>query len=267
MKLKDNISIKRNKDSIRYFIIIFFFVGGYVFFLSSTLWMPASADASYLTRIGTTTTWEDREVTINRWQYSEKQQLMEVDLDISNKSYDGINKYKFSAIDLKGYNLKCEVEIEEDNWIVLRISDIPKKWSDISLRIEMPDGKGDRLKLYTNIVDVEKVAELKKLGRNGYMAKRFNLEISNLQKEIDDNNKQINILNNEIVEVQKEIERINKEKLYQTEKEQAASDLLIAEANSTIASKQKQIQDLMEENDETNKRIEMKSKEKSDLGI
>ena len=67
--------------------------------------------------------------------------------------------------------------------------------------------------------------------------------------------------------VQKEIERINKDKLYQTESEQAESDSLIADANSTIASKQKQIQELIADTDEINKRIEMKNREKTDLGI
>lgn len=265
--MKDRISIKRNKDAIRFFIIIFFFVGGYVFFFSSTYWMPTSADASYLTKIGVTNLWEDREVTINRWQYSETQQLMEIDLDVANKSYDGINKYKFSAMDLKGNNLKCEVMIEEDDWIVLRISDIPKRWSDVSLRMEMPDGTGDRLKLYTNVVDVERVTELKSMDKNGYMAQKFNIEISNMQKEVKSDNKQIDKLNNEIAEVQKEIERINKEKIYQTDKEKTESDTLIAEANSTITSKQKDIQELMADIDEINKRIDMKNKEKSDLGL
>lgn len=267
LKLKDRLNLKKNKEAIRFFIIIFFFVGGYAFFFSSTYWMPASADASYLTKIGATNLWEDREVTINRWQYSKKQRLMEIDLDVSNKSYDGINKYKFSAMDLKGNILKCEVIIEEDNWIVLRIEDIPKKWSDVSLRMEMPDGTGDRLKLYTNIVDVERVAELKSMDRNGYMAQRFNIEISNMQNDVETDYKQINTLKNEIAEVQKEIERISKEKLYQTEKEQIESDSLIAEANSTITSKQKEIQELMADIDEINKRIEMKNREKNDLGI
>lgn len=223
--------------------------------------------ASNLTKIGVTNLWEDREVTINRWQYSKTQQLMEIDLDVANKSYDGINKYKFSAMDLKGNNLKCEVMIEEDDWIVLRISDIPKRWSDVSLRMEMPDGTGDRLKLYTNVVDVERVTELKSMDKNGYMAQKFNIEISNMQKEVKSNNKQIDKLNNEIAEVQKEIERINKEKIYQTDKEKTESDTLIAEANSTITSKQKDIQELMADIDEINKRIDMKNKEKSDLGL
>lgn len=47
----------------------------------------------------------------------------------------------------------------------------------------------------------------------------------------------------------------------------AESDSLIADANSTIASKQKQIQELIADTDEINKRIEMKNREKTDLGI
>lgn len=42
---------------------------------------------------------------------------------------------------------------------------------------------------------------------------------------------------------------------------------MIAEANSTITSKQKDIQELMADIDEINKRIDMKNKEKSDLGL
>lgn len=155
---------------------------------------------------------------------------MEIDLDVANKSYDGINKYKFSAMDLKENKLKCDVMIEEEDWIVLRISDIPKRWSDVSLRMEMPDGTGDRLKLYTNVVDVERVTELKSMDKNGYKTQKFNIEISNMQKEVESDNKQIDKLNNEIAEVQKEIERINKEKIYQTDKEKTESDSLIAEA-------------------------------------
>ena len=56
LKLKDK--LRKNKEAIRFFIIIFFFVGGYVFFFSSTVWMPASADASYLTNIGEENKWE-----------------------------------------------------------------------------------------------------------------------------------------------------------------------------------------------------------------
>ena len=50
-------------------------------------------------------------------------------------------------------------------------------------------------------------------------------------------------------------------------KEKTESDTLIAEANSTITSKQKDIQELMADIDEINKRIDMKNKEKSDLGL
>lgn len=123
LKLKDK--LRKNKEAIR-FSLLFSFCGRLCFLFLFYCLDAASADASYLTNIGEENKWEDRYITINRWQYSENQHLMEVDLTVENKSYDGINKYKYSAVDLMGNVLKCEAKIEEDNWIVLRISDIPK---------------------------------------------------------------------------------------------------------------------------------------------
>ena len=49
--LIEKINWKKNRDNIRFFIIIFFFVGGYIFFFSSQMWMPVTADASYITPV------------------------------------------------------------------------------------------------------------------------------------------------------------------------------------------------------------------------
>lgn len=263
----NKINLKKNKDAVRFLIIIFFFVGGYTFFFSSMYWMPSSADASYLTKLGEVSQWNDREVTINRWEYSEKQCAMEVELSVGNKSYDGKNRYQFSAQDLRGRVLDCETRVEEDDWIIIRIKNIPSKWSDISLRMEIKGDDKDRLKLYTNIVDVDKVEAFEELDRNGYLAKRFDTEIKNLLAEKNEKNNQIVKLKNEIGEVKKEIDRITDEKVYQTDKEKAASDSLIADAQGTITSKEKEIENLTSDIDEINKRIEMKEKEKSDLGV
>lgn len=78
----NTINFKKNKESIRFFIIIFFFVGGYAFFFSSMYWMPASVDASYLTKVGIENTWNNRHITITRWDYSEEQGVMEVELSV-----------------------------------------------------------------------------------------------------------------------------------------------------------------------------------------
>lgn len=85
----DKIQLRKNKESLSFIIIIFLLTGGYLFFFTSTLWMPPSADASYLTPVGKEVIWDDRTITINRWQYSKEQQEMEVEIMVDNKSYDG----------------------------------------------------------------------------------------------------------------------------------------------------------------------------------
>lgn len=262
----NKINLKKNKESIRFLIIIFFFVGGYMFFFSSMYWMPASVDASYLTRIGVENTWNDRKVTINRWDYSEELNLMEVELTVENKSYDGKNIYDFSAVDLRGRKLTAEIQVEDADWIVLQIKDIPDKWSDISLRMEIADDNRERLKLYTNINDVNKVSSIEKLNRTGYLQKRFESEIDNYKAEVEEKKSKINKLNQEIAEVRKEIDRITEGKLYQTEKQKQESDSLIADAQSTISSKEKQIGTLNGEIEEINLRIGMKEKQKEEQG-
>ena len=73
----DKIALRKNQESFSFIIVIFLLLGGYLFFFTSTLWMPPSADASYLTKLGTEVAWDERTVIINRWDYSEKQNEME----------------------------------------------------------------------------------------------------------------------------------------------------------------------------------------------
>ena len=262
--MMNKIDLKKNKESIRFLIIIFFFVGGYAFFLTSMKWMPTTEDASYISKLGIENKWNDRTVVINRWDYSKEQNLMEVELKINNKSYDGKNKYNFSAKDLNGNDLKTNVKVEEDDWIVLQISDVPGRWSDISLRMSIKDSKEETLKLYTNIKDVDKVDKIEKLDYKGYITKRFNIEINNYKDEISKNEKEKIKLNKEIGEIQKEIERLEQKKIYQTEQEKQDSDSLIGEANYSISTKQKKIEDLDMDIAELNERIQMKEQQKQD---
>ena len=201
----NTINFKKNKESIRFFIIIFFFVGGYAFFFSSMYWMPASVDASYLTKVGIENTWNNRHITITRWDYSEEQGVMEVELSVENKSYDGKNTYDFSAVDLRGRKLTIDTQVTDTDWIVLQIKDIPNKWSDISLRMEVAGEDKERLKLYTNINDVNKVKRIKSLNRIGYLQKRFESEICNYKKGVEHKQGEIKILNQEITEVKKRL--------------------------------------------------------------
>lgn len=166
---------------------------------------------------------------------------------------------------MRGRKLTIDTQVTDTDWIVLQIKDIPNKWSDISLRMEVAGEDKERLKLYTNINDVNKVKRIKSLNRIGYLQKRFESEICNYKKGVEHKQGEIKILNQEITEVKKEIERLTEAKLYQTEKQKQESDTLIADAQSTIFAKEKNINTLNGEIEEINRRIEMKEKQKKDL--
>lgn len=266
-KLFNIINFKKNKESLRFFIIIFLFVGGYLFFFTSTLWMPASADASYLTQLGTENLWGNRTVTISRWDYQENANKMEVELTINNKSYDGNNEYKFSAVDLRGRIIKTDVKVADEDWIIVQLNEVPDKWSDISLRMEINNGENEILKLYTNINKVTRVKKIENLDYIGYKKKRFDTEIAQMKKLIEDKRKEQKKLENENAEILKEIERINKYKIYQTDTEKQDSDAKIADAQGTISSNEQNINELNGDIEEITKRIVLKEKQKADLTV
>ena len=263
--LIEKINWKKNRDNIRFFIIIFFFVGGYIFFFSSQMWMPVTADASYITPVGTEKSWDDRKVIINRWEYSINQNLMEVELNIENNSYDGNNKYKFSAVDLRGRKIKTEIKVADEDWIIVQIENVPDRWSDISLRMETVKGNSGTLKLYTNINAVSKVSKIDNLDYKGYKIKSFNSEIEQMKKELNNKRKQQDKLRKQNIEINKEIERLNSDKNYKTEEEVRAIDEKIGKAQTTITTNEQTINDIDGDIEEINKRIVLKEKQIEDL--
>ena len=261
----EKINLKRNRDSIRFWIIIFFFVGGYTFFFTSQIWMPATADASYLTKTGVENNWDNRTVTINRWEYSKTQNMMEVELSINNKTYDGNNDYTFSAVDLRGRKIKTKTVISDEDWIILQLRDVPERWSDISLRMDLEKSDSGVLKLYTNINAVTKVSKINTLDYKGYKIKRFNIEIDQMEKQVTDRQKQQEDLKRENKEIEKEITRLNESKTYKTDEEREKVDEKIKSANTTMTTNEQTINELDGEIAEYNNRIELKKKQIDDL--
>lgn len=247
----------RNKDSIYFVIIIFLFIAGYAFFFTSRLWMPPGSDVRYLTNLNEDVKWGNRTVKIIRWDYCDKSKTMEVELDVENTEYDGKNSYDFEALEYGGKELKIKKIVEEADWLVIQISDLPKRWSEVSLRMFVAGTDEDRLKLYTNIKAVNKVENIVEKDINGYRVGRFETEILNYQNEVDEKNKDISELTTEIENIQAEIARLEESKTYQTELQIEATNEKISEANLKLVSNQEKIVSLQEEITEINKRIEM----------
>ena len=155
--------------------------------------------------------------------------------------------------------------MSDEDWIVVQIKDIPKRWSDVSLRMNVDGKNTTTLKLYTNLNDVSNVKKIESLDYVGYKNKRFNNEILIYEKEIKDNQKQQDNLRNENNEITKEIKKIQQEKVYQTDSQKQDSDSKIAEAQNNITNNEKTINDLDGDINEIRQRIEMIKKQIQDL--
>lgn len=255
--------MKKKKGNLPLFLLVFFFAGGYLFFFSSTVWMPASSSATLLTPLAEDTQWEDRTFQIVRWDYCEKTGTMEVELDVQNNAYDGIDKYLYSAKDRKNSDLTVETVIQEPDWIVLQIKKIKKNFGEMSLRIDMPAEKkeADTLHLYTNMNDVTRVDTLKTKDRAGYQRGRFEIQIENYQKTIAGKEKQILSLGKEKEQMQEEINRLQKKTAYQTEEQKEETDTQIKDIQGNIATKEEEIQKLQTESEELKERIVLANKQ------
>lgn len=256
----DEYKVKKIKSSISFILVVFLFIGGYTFFFTSRYWMPVGSDAERLTKLNVVNAWDDdREVTIIRWDYCEKSSSMEVELDIKNLSFDGNNTYDFSAVESINGKMKVETVLEEADWVIIRLTELPKRWSEISLRIDKqePDEDDTTLKVYTNVNDVNRVEQIIDKDINGYRKGRFEMQLAAYQKQISDVENEIQSKTEYIEEIQGEIARLETEKQYQTEEQKAETDKLIADANSRMASEQEAIVKLQDEIVEVNERIAM----------
>lgn len=263
-----SVSIKSKRGTLMFKFFIFLFIGGYLFFFTSKLWMPTAGDATMLTKIGTSINWNDREIKLLRWQYAPDQKLMEVELSVNNKKFDGINSYKYEAVESSGTVLKTKVIIEDPDWIIVQIEGVSKKFSEVSFRIMTTEEEAnvETLKLYTNTNDVSRVDKLEVKTRNGYLVTRYEEEIVNYQNDIEDLTTQISENKSQIKEIKKEISRLQSKKDYETEEEITETNTLINEARSSMKNLQSKNADNETQISEYQERISNLQKKINSIG-
>ena len=228
-----NYEMTKRKGNLALFGIVFFFIAGYIFFFSSTMWMPSNLAASLQTPLKENVQWGERTLQIRRWDYCETEQVMEVEIDMDNKSFDGKNHYHYSAINRNNDQLKVVKMIEDSDWIVLRIENVTDNFGEISLRIDMMGEQDDNtLKLYTNVNAVKRVKDLEKRDRKGYQLLRLQRDTESYQKEISTLEKKKKSLLEKSQRMQEEINHLQSEESYQTEEMKAEQTDKINEIQS-----------------------------------
>lgn len=219
-------------------VFLIVFIGGYLFFFTSNLWMPSSGNAKRLTALYQQMEFSQRTVVINRWDYAEGEAVMEVELEITNPTFDGNDSYEFSAVDSVHGRIEVAVALAEPDFIVLRMV-VPKRWSEISLRMRLPQnvasGGGDEtLRMYTNVKDVHRVESLPVKTRTGYYIQRIDSQIAGYEDAIELLLEDINQQEVYQENIKNETDRLLSNKKYQTDEETEKTDQLIRSAQQKL---------------------------------
>lgn len=248
-------------------LFLFFFVGGYLIFFTSRSWLQTDNDLVPATKLNKILSFQDRDISVGRWDYSEEQKLMEVEINIQNHSSDGRNTYTFSALEKnKGY-LDIEVLLEKPDLVILHIRNVPAKWRQISLRmgIDTDAAVQDVLKVYTNRSSVTNVANIEKQTETEYRIVHIEGIIKVYENEISTYESEIEEIQNKTTNLTQNITELEESKQYQTDQEQEETDQQIAQAESEIENLEREEQDIQDTIDEYIKRIENLKIQESDL--
>lgn len=235
-----SIKVNSNKFLIR-FIIIFFV--GYLFFFTSPFWMPLEYSDVRISKIGESIKANDREVTLSSLKYSEKQHMAEVIFEIDNSSIDGVNEYKWTCVDRNKGMFDVELIVETDNLVVLHIVNMPRRFSEISIRMDIK--KGDEIKVdefstikfYTSKKVIDRCSNIEeRKGISSYKKEAIKNKISYFEDNIIGFEDEIKEQKQLIENAEITIKNLESKKTYQTEDEIIETDEKISQVESEISS-------------------------------
>lgn len=243
----------RHRTSMILTGFIAFIVLGYALFFTSKVWYPEDSDLIRASQMNVARQWDSRQVTLIDWEYSKTQSEMEILLTIKNMSFDGINTYDITALDRKNGYLETSLYLQEKDLYVIRITDVPDDWSEISLQLRKEDTNA--LRFYTNKRDVETTDKIEDLTYAQYMIEQQNGIIEGYQQMIDAWNEQIQEEKQTIENCKAEIKELKESEKYQTDQEQRNTEQLIAKANTQINTSNSNISNYESQIEEYKERI------------
>lgn len=245
----------RNKNRNKGLIISFsMIVLLYIFFFMSPIIFRTPSEVEY-TPIGLKEYLsEGREVSIESWKYSKKQDLMEVMIDIENNAYDGKDFYNYTAYvnfqeASKGKEqLAVEIKLQQINFVVLWLHDVPEDFNSCVVTVYMKDKTETSASLYTNYSKVETVNNLSNKSETEYQIEKIERNISKLRKKIKANNSDISDLQKEIKIIKTHIGEEQDNKSYQTKREQQKTEEIIEDYRTQISDREFEIGELQKDN-------------------
>lgn len=253
-------------------ILMLVIVMGYIFFLTSKYWLPPDEATIPPTEPGTSVEGNDRSITLVSWIYDEEKREMEVMLDITNMSIDGINRYSYRATELNKGRLPVTTVIEADDFAVIRLGQIPRRFEEISLRIGIRnedetkvDGEFTDIRIYGSKESVKKADITDGLTERDYRISACQERIAVYEKNISELEKQIAGENVTISEAEKTIKRLEENTQHQTESEIASTNSVITEISGKIDTAKNNIKEYEKQIEELKEKITLQEEVESEL--
>lgn len=251
------INSKQFKNSIL-IIFLIIFVGGYAVFFTSSLYLPTDTSDYRVTELNSFNELDsEHKFSIARWQYSEEQQRMEVELDIENTAYDGMTDYRVQVRTDPSSRTTVNKIINESTLLILQIDNVPNNFKIISLQIALPNDNENILRLYTNPEAVERVDALDILTRTEYQINRLERNILNYQNEIESFKNEISEKQNKIANIEAQNQELYESRQFRTEAEIQEIDQQIQTNKALIETETKAIDELNSQILENENRIKL----------
>lgn len=220
----------------------------YIAFFTSNQWFPASKDYVNATGYFVNQTYDSYEICVETWEYAKDQDKMKVVLQTKNTGIADA-AFSYSAVERSLGEIETTVVVEEDEFTIIYLTDVPSKWTEISLRISTEDEKKEPLRLYANKDSVKKVNVIEDSTIIEYRAEHIHLQAENCQAQITEKEVEIEALTTDNAKYRKRMQKLeqDKEEKQLLEEEQQEITEMIEQAQVAIEQNLKTIEKIKEE--------------------
>ena len=232
----------RNTFLITFLLVI---LGGYAVFFTSSFWLPYSGNYSF-TPLGSAVEFANhRTLTLSRWDYSPQQNLMEVELEIDNPNFDGLDQYLCDVVIRTGSGEqkgRVKTMVAQDDFFVLHLTNIPKNFTELSLRVQVnSETVTGTAKIFSNKDEIRQVSSLTAKTKSEYLKDRVLALTEEYQQQIQILQKTNEELSAKIENIQKKNAQLEADKKYLTDQDIEKTNQRIASNESQIESAREQI--------------------------
>lgn len=240
---------RKNVKSNFYYIAFAIIVLGFGIFFNSKHIMPDTTQL-YNTSIGQQFHIGDLNIYLNRWEYNQNKNFMEIELRYSETDDSLNSKLDFSAVAKVNTSKKLQIEtvVKTDNTYILHIENVPKNYGAICIKVlendDSDSSSNSKISLYCDYRKVKINNTLKIQSEKDYLIKITKEDIKSYENKISEDNKIIAKNKVKMDEINKNINDLDSQYKYEIKDEQQKTTQKINDLQNKITQINKENDDL-----------------------